>query len=1262
MTEARTSSPTGDRRAAARALNDARERKGLSYRALSRATGVSVATLQGWMSGKYVPQIGMSAEFERLVQALDLADATDREGIEALWAAIRGQAPVRNIDLESPYPGMQPFDLRTAHLFPGRTTEVDALHTLISRRLDGQDPPLLVVTGRSGTGKSSLVAAAVHRCLVAGRTVGVCTSLADAINRLERIVEATPDAEDIIVIDQAESLWRTNNEHDAQRVLTLIDEVHAAAPPVAILFVMRADAIAPATDVPVLRRALETAHFVLGSITRADAREIILSPTSSAGISVDDDLVRAILADAGADPSRSESSAAASLVGALPLLSQTMRTLWEGRGAASRITLSDYLHSGGLASAVETAAESAFATLSPAAQTVCWPVLRELIRLDGDGPTRRTVALSTFDDPPSREVIDTLTNAHLLTTGDAGVRIGHDLLMTMWPRLAEWLADTQDWNATRRVLARYAVLWDDSGRPDDLLTTGVALGILSGAQDSEGAAFDQCSLSRVERDFIDASSEAQLAGLRAAEEEAISLRLTTRRLRSTVALATLLLIVAVVLGAVAWGSAGRLAQVRTQALSGELASRSQVVSDTMPAEGAQLAIAALGVDENATTRSALLSLTAGALPRQLPSVVGPGTLAATDTLLFEGGSNGAIRVLDSTSGELLHTIETPFSHVYALDQVESGGRVLLAASGEDVSGDPAQGCVWEVSGTPSLIGCASVPSKSDSAALLPDGSGALFGGADGTIRRLLIDGNTATELSPVTGPRIAETAAAIMGLDAAGSRVAAATVDGSTATLTDPLGEAVWSPVTALPQAQRLRLSDDGERFAIPTREFTVVTGTFEEDGTPTQTDSFGGFESWATDAAFLDDGGIAAVASDQTLRMYTSDGESAYVQALPSLPTTVVRTGGGIATYTVNGTTTIWPADFFPLPSERGRVFEVATDGDDGTLVATVGSGDGLLRVDRVLDDGAHRALAVPKAVTETRYGIAVSPDGAFIATGGYGKVHLWRVDDDALSEPTVIDALPGALITYMKFSPDGARLAVGDQSADEVLIFDLGEDLGSGGANVSLTQTATVPVMSAGTMAFVDGDTFVVHDGSWQLAIWNVETDQQLGTVDLDGQYPVAIATRPDHPTQIAFATESLAVGIVDITDPAQPDILARVDGLTDTPRGIGFSQDGSQLAIATVGHVDVRDVSEDGTDLGPSALRLSGPMRTEITDAKFVGADSQLVASTYSGLTWWWSLDTDAATERICAAVGAPLSTQDAQALAPSLPDDARMCADE
>ncbi|GAB4084837.1 hypothetical protein GCM10028784_14670 [Myceligenerans cantabricum] len=1269
--------------AVAQALNTVRERKGLSYGQLSKMAALAgKTTIQNWLTAASVPQAGNRESFDKLLDVLDVVDTPDARGgvgHDDWWDALRPARHgwARRSGVDSPYPGVRPFDLETARSFPGRAAVVDGLRARIRRRLDGAERPLLLVTGRSGIGKSSLVAAAVRGLGVEDQAPVIVTPSPSAVTALASVRAAEQAAPAVLVLDQAESLWSGDDEDERAEILRAVTEIQEQRERFAVVMILRSDGIELASDNATLRAALEHAHHVVGPITRDDARQIIVGPTGDSGITVDPGLVDVILKDAGADPALSDRAAVKALAGALPLLSQTMRSLWEQRALADRITLADYARVGGVTTSIQAAGESAYEQLSSAAREVWWPVLREMIRVESDGVGRRTVSYERFADPASIEVVRTLRDAHLLMSDGDGVTIGHEYLLTAWPRLAKELDSVRNWSDARRRLAGYSSLWEDAGRPADMLATGTALSVLAAGQNpADGDGRDDGDLTGSEREFLAAVEDARDEQLRASRRENTRLRRQTRRLRIATLTASALVVVAMISAVTAGAVVASLNDARTATSVAETADNARDIEATLPAQAAQLAIAGYSMHDTPQTRSTLLSLTATAHPRRLVGAAGPGTLAAAGDVIVEGGTNSPIKVLAPDSGEVLQTIEAPSSHVYALDVVDAGERRLLAASGEDVSGDSGQGCVWDVSdlsADPQRLGCVETLSKSDSATILPDGSGALFGGADGTIQRLGIDGGQASDLGPIPGPQRddEQPPAPVLGLDAAGRTVVAAGGDGVLATLTDPLGRARWSRPLEVPPALSVRLSADGERFAVPTTQATVTVGSVGRNGRLTVTGTATGFESWVNQVAFLADEGIAAVSSDQTLRFFTSDGGApTHTRVLASIPTAVAVTDTVVATYETGGVTMLWPQESFPEPDARGRVFAVETDAVDSTIVATVGADDGLLRVDRVESDGSRTSLDVPDTPVQTPYAVDVSPDGEYVASAGDGHLQIWRVDDTALSEPTSTEVAPDdSNIVGATYSPDGTRIALIDAQGPSLIVYDIEADPADDGAGARLTRSATIPV-NTGYVAFTDDDTLLVTDEdnvvdddvvTWRLVLWDLSADRETGSVQMGDQRTVALAARPDHPGQVAFATESREAGILDLTDPAAPHVLSRISQLTDTPRDIAFDSAGARIVIATASSVETRTASDDGQEISEPELRLVGPLRTQIADAAFLDNDSRMVASTYSGRLWWWDLSPERAINTICSSIGTPITLTEAQALAPAVPDDTRICQD-
>jgi len=136
---------------------------------------------------------------------------------------------------------------------------------------------------------------------------------------------------------------------------------------------------------------------------------------------------------------------------------------------------------------------------TPIVRVTSGPVLaivRELFRnlVTAQG-TRATVdrdyLLSVFagahpgSDREAAAVLDVLVDARLLTSyelpkaeGEGArrrrIEIIHESLLSQWPRLVRWLTQDQEGALLRDQLRQAARLWDERGRPEDLLWTGTS--------------------------------------------------------------------------------------------------------------------------------------------------------------------------------------------------------------------------------------------------------------------------------------------------------------------------------------------------------------------------------------------------------------------------------------------------------------------------------------------------------------------------------------------------------------------------------------------------------------------------------------------------------------------------------------------------------------------------------------------------------------------------------------------------------------------
>ena len=208
-------------------------------------------------------------------------------------------------------------------------------------------------------------------------------------------------------------------------------------------------------------------------------RRALVQPALSCGYQFEDDtLVDEMLADV-----RSER-------GALPLLAFAMSRLWDERDRErGRLTRDAYGEIGGVAGALAQHAETTLEAIGTERQSTVREIFRNLVTAQGTRAAREwDEILSIFDDRAAAEtVLRELIDARLLTsyeqadeTEDAPARrrveIIHESLLTAWPRLVRWQTQDEDSAQLRDQLRQAAQMWEERGRPDDLLWTGTSFG------------------------------------------------------------------------------------------------------------------------------------------------------------------------------------------------------------------------------------------------------------------------------------------------------------------------------------------------------------------------------------------------------------------------------------------------------------------------------------------------------------------------------------------------------------------------------------------------------------------------------------------------------------------------------------------------------------------------------------------------------------------------------------------------------------------
>jgi len=454
-----------------------------------------------------------------------------------------------------PYKGLAAFTEADAEDFYGRGGLVDELVS----HLD--DSRFLIVTGPSGSGKSSTVRAGlVPRMRQRGMYVATIIPGAHPMDEVETALERLairshgrllpelladergltrcvkrilPDDESelLLVIDQFEELFTLAAAEQRDGFLaalaTAVDDPRSR---LRVVGTLRADFYDRPLQHAAIAELVRANTAAVTTLTGAELEAAISRPAARVGVSVEPALVAELLREVGDEPA------------ALPLLQYALTETFERR-TRDVMDLAVYEAIGGISGALANRADEVANQLDRAEEIR--RLFTRLITLgEGVEDTRRRVVRSEIGGVGG-EVIDAFGEARLLTfdhdpaTREPTVEVAHEALIREWPRLRIWLTEDRDGLRLLRHLGQSAEEWISAGRPEEELYRG---GRLEAAEDY--AAQHEADLSDLEREYLTGSVAHREREL---EEE----RLRIRRLRRLLATVAVVAAVALVAGVVA---------------------------------------------------------------------------------------------------------------------------------------------------------------------------------------------------------------------------------------------------------------------------------------------------------------------------------------------------------------------------------------------------------------------------------------------------------------------------------------------------------------------------------------------------------------------------------------------------------------------------------------------------------------------------------------------------------------------------------------
>ncbi|MFF4060643.1 helix-turn-helix domain-containing protein [Streptomyces sp. NPDC001668] len=1091
------------------------------YREMAEKAGYSTTALSQAAAGDQLPSLAVVRAYAEVLGA-------DPEEWEGRWREADAEVRVPSAGERAPYRGLARFEPGDSDLFFGRDKQVGELLALVRAHR------FAAVFGASGSGKSSLLRAGLIpalRTAEGGERPAVIRVLtpgdrpahthANALTPLDGALDTW------VVVDQFEELFTLcHDREERDRFLDLLLRARDESSGLRVALAVRGDFYGHCASHPGLAEAVSRANLLVGPMSRDELREAITGPASAEGLNVERVLTTRIIDEVAEQP------------GALPMLSHALLETWRRRRGRT-LTLAGYEETGGVRGAIAASAEQFYGSLAPEqARTARRVLLRLIAPGDGAADTRRPASRAELG-PGAEDVLERLAAARLVALDGDTVELAHEVLITGWPRLAEWIEADRERLRAQRQLGESARAWEELNRDAGALYRGTRLARaeeLFGGGTPSGPRSHEDDLAPLERSFLAASlagrDAEQVAGVRAA-----------RRTRNLGVGLAVFLVLALAAGLLAWQRNEVSEEEAAKAAARRLATVSESLRSTDPRTAALLSVAAWRLAPLTESRSALLE-----------SLSRPERDAYTDPRTGENARRfltGQGRTLVTVTGSRV-TVRNMADHrvtaTYHLPSASEASQMgpdsrFLVITGE--GGDT----LWDFTAGESAADLAETSYWGAAA----DGSAYVTGPTDGPgpvrVRRtgdgkILFTKDMPTDLTDISaGP---------------GGRLLALCTAGGAPQVWDTVhgrrlpgawekadGTVCGTGSGADGGSRLLRLSADGRRLA--SVHGTTAT-VWDVSAGRTLADFTSGEATGFSDAALSPDGEFLA----------TADGQEVAVWQMAN--------GGGLV---------------FRTPTAGAEVRELTWDPDRSSR--TLRYLDGAT----VHTDNLSDRLNTPWRSTPTD-ATALSPDGTVLATvtgsGSSYRLDLRATRGGAVLAHATLGPLPGGDgggdggggggdgggIPQLAFSPDGKALAVADTVSAHGSLrqrFTVW-DTGAHRVRTTFETSGAADRAVSGLALGPEGRTLLaVRDANGgTVEMWDTATHRR--TAGPKGVlYPGTLALRPDGGLLAGSSDQYAELPSGKVTG------RSLADGRQIT--ALAFSPDGTRLAVGdSTGHVTLWD----------------------------------------------------------------------------------------